>query len=84
MVNGNVADDQAKKAHQIRCATRRRQREDMSHARLDILFLLLFPLFFLMFNVIYWVSFLYGPCYNCDAPPVGSIPIIQDNPTPDY
>ena len=50
----------AKKAHAIRCATRRRQREDVSHARLDILFLLLFPLFFLMFNAIYWVYFLYG------------------------
>ncbi len=26
--------------------------EDMSHARLDILFLLLFPLFFLVFNLV--------------------------------
>ncbi len=61
----------------------------MSHARLDILFLLLFPLFFLVFNLVrdlptqkvfflalliflflqvYWLSFLYGTCSNCDAP----------------
>ena len=29
--------------------------DDQSHARLDILFLLLFPLFFLVFNCIYWL-----------------------------
>ena len=52
---GNLEDRKAT----IRNLTRKKQREDMSHARLDILFLLLFPLFFLIFNVIYWVSFLY-------------------------
>ena len=29
--------------------------DDQSHARLDILFLLLFPLFFIVFNCIYWL-----------------------------
>ena len=58
-LNGNVEDRKAT----LRGISRKKQREDMSHARLDILFLLLFPLFFLIFNVIYWVSFLYvGPC----------------------
>ena len=58
-LNGNLEDRKAT----LRGLTRKKQREDMSHARLDILFLLLFPLFFLIFNVIYWVSFLYvgGP-----------------------
>ena len=51
----------------MRGLSRRRQQEDMSHARLDILFLLLFPLFFLVFNLVYWLSFLYGSCSNCDA-----------------
>ena len=51
----------------MRSISRRRQRQDQSHARLDILFLLLFPLFFLVFNVIYWLSFLYGSCSNCDV-----------------
>ena len=37
----------------------KKQREETSHARLDILFLLLFPIFFLCFNLIYWLSFLY-------------------------
>ena len=48
----------------VRGLTRKKQREDMSHARLDILFLLLFPLFFLIFNVIYWASFLSGTDYR--------------------
>ena len=58
-LNGNVEDRKAT----IRGLTRKKQLEDKAHARLDILFLLLFPLFFLIFNVIYWVSFLYvgGP-----------------------
>ena len=53
----------------------KKQREETSHARLDILFLLLFPIFFLCFNLIYWLSFLYyrpfvsgepdGSCENC-------------------
>ena len=51
---------QEKRVHQIRCATRKRQKEDQSHAKLDILFLMLFPLFFLVFNVIYWVRKLYS------------------------
>ena len=67
----------AKKAHALRCATRRRQREDVSHARLDILFLLLFPLFFLMFNAIYWVYFLYGHNEETKHSNV-NIPIVPD------
>ena len=67
VLNGNMADE--KKI--LRGISRRRQREDMSHARLDILFLLLFPLFFLMFNLIYWLSFLYGTCSNCSAAELG-------------
>ena len=61
--NGNVEDRKTT----LRGMSRKKQREDMSHARLDILFLLLFPLFFLIFNVIYWVSFLYTGqhCHNC-------------------
>lgn len=64
-LNGNLEDRKAT----IRNLTRKKQREDMSHARLDILFLLLFPLFFLIFNVIYWVSFLYvgQPCHSVDC-----------------
>ena len=61
IMNGNRPDE--KKI--LRSISRRRQKEDMSHARLDILFLLLFPLFFLIFNLIYWLSFLYGTCSNC-------------------
>lgn len=63
-LNGNVEDRKAT----LRGLTRKKQREDMSHARLDILFLMLFPLFFLIFNVIYWVSFMYGsePCSDCN------------------
>lgn len=62
-LNGNVEDRKAT----LRSLTRKKQRDDMSHARLDILFLLLFPLFFLIFNVIYWVSFMYGgPCLDCE------------------
>ena len=68
VLNGNMADE--KKI--LRGISRRRQREDMSHARLDILFLLLFPLFFLMFNLIYWLSFLYGSCSNCSAAELGA------------
>ena len=33
------------------------EQDDQSHARLDILFLLLFPLFFLVFNCIYWLRY---------------------------
>lgn len=33
--------------------------EKLAVARLDLMFLLLFPLFFLIFNLIYWTSFLY-------------------------
>lgn len=62
ILNGNMPDE--KKI--LRGISRRRQQEDRSHARLDILFLLLFPLFFLIFNVIYWLSFLYGSCQNCE------------------
>ncbi|XP_040575659.1 glycine receptor subunit alpha-2 [Lepeophtheirus salmonis] len=61
ILNGNIDERRSNRG----IMTRRRQREEMSHARLDILFLLLFPLFFLIFNVIYWLSFLYGPCENC-------------------
>ena len=56
IMNGNLEE----RKMTMRGLTRKKQREDMSHARLDILFLLLFPLFFLIFNVIYWASFLYG------------------------
>ena len=63
MLNGNMPDE--KKI--LRGLNRRRQREDQSHARLDILFLLLFPLFFIIFNLIYWFSFIYGPCTNCES-----------------
>jgi hypothetical protein len=53
----------------------KKQREETSHARLDILFLLLFPIFFLCFNLIYWLSFMYyrpildgdTECDNCTA-----------------
>merc|ERR1711997_1414897 len=69
--NGNtVAEEltkQEKRVHQIRCATRKRQKEDQSHAKLGILFLMLFPLFFLVFNVIYWTTFLYSPCRNDES-----------------
>ena len=60
-----------------RCATRRRQREDISHARLDILFLLLFPLFFLIFNAIYWTYFLYGYTEETKLSPI-NIPIMAN------
>ena len=66
IMNGNLEE----RKMTMRSLTRKKQREDMSHARLDILFLLLFPLFFLIFNVIYWASFLYGterPCYNIEC-----------------
>ena len=33
--------------------------EKLAVARLDLMFLLLFPFFFLIFNLIYWISFLY-------------------------
>jgi len=33
--------------------------EKLAVARLDLMFLLLFPLFFFIFNLIYWMSFLY-------------------------
>ena len=36
-----------------------KQCEDKSYARLDIIFLTLFPLLFLSFNVVYWSSFQY-------------------------
>ena len=74
-LNGNVEDRKAT----LRSLTRKKQRDDMSHARLDILFLLLFPLFFLIFNVIYWVSFMYGgPCLDCEEEWLGSI--VSRNP----
>ena len=64
MVNGTGGVSDGTKI--MRGINRRRLREDRSHARLDILFLLLFPLFFLVFNVIYWLSFMnYGECSNC-------------------
>ena len=34
-----------------------KQCEDKSYARLDIIFLTLFPLLFLTFNVVYWNSY---------------------------
>jgi hypothetical protein len=62
VLNGNLEDRKAT----LRGLSRKKQREDMSHARLDMLFLLLFPMFFLVFNVIYWLFFLYvGPCNDC-------------------
>ena len=62
-LNGSVEERKTT----LRGLARKKQREELSHARLDILFLLLFPLFFLIFNVIYWVSFMYsGPCTDCD------------------
>ena len=60
IMNGNLEE----RKMTVRGLTRKKQREDMSHARLDILFLLLFPLFFLIFNVIYWASFLSGTDYR--------------------
>ena len=33
--------------------------EKLATARLDLMFLLVFPFFFLIFNLIYWTSFLY-------------------------
>ena len=33
--------------------------EKLAVARLDLMFLLVFPFFFLLFNLIYWISFLY-------------------------
>ena len=33
--------------------------EKLATARLDLMFLLVFPFFFLIFNFIYWTSFLY-------------------------
>ena len=33
--------------------------EKLATARLDLMFLLIFPFFFLIFNLIYWTSFLY-------------------------
>ena len=70
----------------MRGLSRRRQQEDMSHARLDILFLLLFPLFFLVFNLVYWLSFLYASCSNCDydkvpAPPEVLVAAPEDEAT---
>jgi len=76
-LNANTAAAQAKKNHAMRCATRRRQREDISHARLDILFLLLFPLFFLIFNAIYWTYFLYGYTEETELSPI-NIPIMAN------
>ncbi len=65
ILNGNMAPPEERRI--LRGISKRRQREDMSHARLDIVFLLLFPLFFLVFNLIYWFSFLYDmECSNCE------------------
>ena len=33
--------------------------DKLATARLDLMFLLLFPLFFVLFNLVYWFSFLY-------------------------
>ncbi|XP_059096027.1 glycine receptor subunit alpha-2-like [Tigriopus californicus] len=63
LLNGKMPDEKK----WLRGISRRKQREDISHARLDILFLLLFPLFFLIFNLIYWLGFLYGPCSHCTS-----------------
>ena len=36
-----------------------RNDEKLSTARMDLMFLVLFPCFFLIFNLVYWFSFLY-------------------------
>ena len=33
--------------------------DKLATARLDLMFLLLFPIFFVLFNLVYWFSFLY-------------------------
>ncbi len=89
-----IAGTMAEEKRIMRGMSRRRQQEDISHARLDILFLMLFPLFFLFFNLVYWLSFLYGSCSNCDKPvysagvpqpacPTGSDPMSVANPNQD-
>jgi hypothetical protein len=33
--------------------------DKMGTARMDLMFLVIFPCFFLAFNIVYWLSFLY-------------------------
>jgi hypothetical protein len=73
-VAGGVNVGEALERKLAKDLTRKRQLLDVAHARLDLLFLLLFPIFFLIFNAVYWVSFLYGECEHCNDMPGPSIP----------
>jgi len=56
--NGNHADqDQGRRKKQKK--PKNMQDEKMGTARMDLMFLCLFPCFFLIFNMVYWLSFLW-------------------------
>ena len=40
-------------------AIERREKDDQNHAKLDMIFLIIFPIIFLVFNVIYWFTLCY-------------------------
>ena len=45
-----------------------RQKEALRHAKIDRFFLVLFPLLFLIFNVVYWLAYYYAhPVIKVDA-----------------
>jgi len=59
---------------------RSRHQEEISHARLDMIFLMLFPLFFLLFNFVYWGYFMQnGDCSNCGKGGIGNDSVTTDS-----
>ena len=52
----------------IRALLLARQKQALRHAKIDRFFLILFPLLFLIFNVVYWLAYYYAhPVITVDA-----------------
>ena len=39
---------------------RKREKDEQNHAKLDMIFLAIFPVIFIAFNAIYWCTLIYG------------------------
>ena len=44
---------------ELRRHMERRDRDEQNHAKLDMIFLMIFPIIFLSFNLVYWITLVY-------------------------
>ena len=50
---------QGRQSSEFKRAIERREKDDQNHAKLDMIFLIIFPIIFIIFNVIYWFMLCY-------------------------